>query len=113
MTLYGDQSVSSDKDASVIVLAITSASAHDDEAQNYLQNLTRLANEAANSIACGSFLAGRGSETDEFGDVSISFGDVAVHPQLGGSSEVLRLLDLDNLLQGAAKVNRVYLLELA
>ena len=54
------------------------------EIEEYLDELTTEANEAAASLFCGSILAGQSSETDEFGDVGVWLGDLGIGP---GESE--------------------------
>lgn len=51
-----------------------------DEAEEYLNELTVEANEAAASLFCGSILAGQSSETDEYGDVGVWLGDLGIGP---------------------------------
>lgn len=58
----------------------------------YLRDLTISANKAAESLACGSILAGQSSEADEFGDIAIWLG--AGKYGEGNEVEVLEALDL-------------------
>lgn len=101
-TLYRNKSTLLDQDALTIVPRLASTPVPNHDAQEYLQRLTKLTNEAANSVACGSILAGPSSETDEFGDVAIWLGDNALQP--GEEKEVLRILGLQDLLQSTAQV---------
>ena len=101
-TLYGDRPVSLDRDALAIVPHPASAPVPNHDAQEYLQKLTQLVNEAAASVSCGSLLAGRTSETDEFGDVAIWLGEDALRP--GHQNEVLRILALQGLVRGLTQV---------
>lgn len=50
------------------------------EVEDYLNELTVEANEAAASLFCGSILAGQSSEADEYGDVGVWLGDVEIGP---------------------------------
>ena len=45
--------------------------------EDYLGKLVSLANAAAESLLCGSVLAGHASEADEYGDVAIALGEGA------------------------------------
>lgn len=65
--------------------------------RNYLRQLTRSANAAAASLACGSILAGHTSETDEYGDVAIWLGSDGEHGT-GHELDVLSLLGLENVM---------------
>lgn len=103
--LYGDTPAPFDKDTLAIVPRPASALVPNYDAQNYLQKLTKLANGAANSVACGSILAGRTSEADDFGDVAIWLGDDGA--LLSGQRErkVLETLELQGLLLGSSQVS--------
>jgi len=48
------------------------------EVEEYANELTAEANEAAGSMFCGGVLAGQSSETDEYGDVGMWFGDLGI-----------------------------------
>ena len=48
------------------------------EVEEYVNELTAEANEAAASLFCGSILAGQSSETDEYGDVGVWLGDLGI-----------------------------------
>ncbi|KAF9653010.1 hypothetical protein BDM02DRAFT_3108680, partial [Thelephora ganbajun] len=50
------------------------------EVEEYVNELTAEANEAAASLFCGSILAGQSSETDEYGDVGVWLGDLEIGP---------------------------------
>jgi len=50
------------------------------EVEEYVNELTVEANEAAASLFCGSILAGQSSETDEYGDVGVWLGDLEIGP---------------------------------
>ncbi|KAI0051259.1 hypothetical protein FA95DRAFT_1602930 [Auriscalpium vulgare] len=56
----------------------------------YIEALTNAANSTANAAACGSVLAGQGSESDIFGDVGVWLGDGAYGP--GAEKAVLAAL---------------------
>ncbi|OCH91812.1 hypothetical protein OBBRIDRAFT_886717 [Obba rivulosa] len=72
--------------AAVIIAGDTA----DLETQEFLCELTLAANAAANSLACGSILAGQTSETDEFGDVAFWLGEGPFGK--GFENEVLKAL---------------------
>lgn len=59
--------------------------------QSYLDELTRAAYEVSSSLFCSSILAGRSSESDEYGDVGIWVGTMQNREPL----DVLRNLGLD------------------
>lgn len=60
------------------------------EIEEYLNELTIEANEAAASLFCGSILAGQASEADEYGDVGVWLGDLEIGPASSKSeSEVI------------------------
>ncbi|KAL1942716.1 hypothetical protein VTO73DRAFT_4956 [Trametes versicolor] len=63
--------------------------------RNYLRQLTRSANAAAASLACGSILAGHTSETDEYGDVAVWLGSDKYSP--GHELDVLSLLGFETV----------------
>jgi hypothetical protein len=48
------------------------------EVEEYVNELTTEANEAAASLFCGSILAGQSSEADEYGDVGVWLGDLEI-----------------------------------
>ena len=50
------------------------------EVEKYVNELTAEANKAAESMLCGSVLAGQSSETDEYGDVGVWLGDIGIGP---------------------------------
>lgn len=50
------------------------------EVEEYVNELTAEANEAAAALFCGSILAGQSSETDEYGDVGVWLGDLGIGP---------------------------------
>ncbi|KAF5325709.1 hypothetical protein D9611_000164 [Ephemerocybe angulata] len=53
---------------------ILAAPGSDKTAVQYLQGLAALAKDAAEDHACGSVLAGQGSEADDFGDIAFWLG---------------------------------------
>jgi len=61
--------------------------------REYLEDLTFSANNAANSLACGSLLAGQTSESDEYGDVSFWLGEGDYSK--GHERDVLKALKLE------------------
>ncbi|ETW80547.1 hypothetical protein HETIRDRAFT_101688 [Heterobasidion irregulare TC 32-1] len=72
------------------------------EVQTYLHSLTLAANAVANENACGSVLAGQGSESDEFGDVACWLGQGEYGP--GRETDVLQALGLQNWSQNNRKI---------
>ena len=50
------------------------------EIEEFVNELTAEANKAAESLFCGSILAGQSSETDEYGDVGVWLGDLGIGP---------------------------------
>jgi hypothetical protein len=62
-----------------------------DRVQSFLEELTRASFEVATSLLCSSVLAGRTSESDDYGDVGIWIGPLA-HKE---PKDVLRRLGLD------------------
>ena len=72
------------------------------EVQTYLHSLTLAANAVANENACGSVLAGQGSESDEFGDVACWLGQGEYGP--GRETDVLQALGLQSWSQNNRKV---------
>ena len=72
------------------------------EVQTYLHSLTLAANAVANENACGSVLAGQGSESDEFGDVACWLGQGDYGP--GRETNVLQALGLQSWSQNTRKV---------
>ncbi|KAI0063699.1 hypothetical protein BV25DRAFT_1824271 [Artomyces pyxidatus] len=71
--------------------------------QDYLEDLTRLANTVASASACGSILAGQGSESDDFGDVGVWLGEGTFGA--GHGDEVLKALKLQSWLDDGRKVH--------
>jgi hypothetical protein len=62
------------------------------EVRVYLRDLASAANSTANENACGSVLAGQGSEADEFGDICVWLG---IGPYSEGHEvNILRVLNL-------------------
>jgi len=60
------------------------------EIEEYVNELTSEANKAAESLSCGSILAGQSSEADEYGDVGVWLGDLGIGPAASKSdSEVI------------------------
>ena len=57
------------------------------EIEAYVNELTTEANKAAESLFCGSILAGQTSETDEYGDVGVWLGDLGIGPTASGSDQ--------------------------
>lgn len=53
--------------------------------EEYVNELTAEANEAAGSLYCGSILAGQSSEADEYGDVGVWLGDLEIGPMASKS----------------------------
>lgn len=81
-------------------LTAPSAPAPSSSVRSYLANLTATANEVANVNACGSVLAGQGSESDEYGDVAVWLGsgkDDGGFVQ-GKEGDVLKALGLNSWL---------------
>jgi hypothetical protein len=62
------------------------------EVRVYLRDLASIANSTANENACGSVLAGQGSDTDEFGDICFWLGSGPYGE--GHEANVLRALNL-------------------
>lgn len=58
---------------------------------SYLEELSRASFEVASSLLCSSVLAGRSSESDDYGDVGVWIGDLAK----AEPGEVLQSLGLD------------------
>jgi hypothetical protein len=67
---------------------------------SFLEELTRASYEVASTLLCGSVLAGRTSESDEYGDVGVWIGDL----KHGTALDVLKRLGLDSWLRQGAKV---------
>lgn len=78
-------------------LSAPSAPAPTSSLRSYLETLTATANEVANANACGSVLAGHGSESDEYGDVAVWLGPGEDHGGFGKGKEdrVIVALGLD------------------
>lgn len=57
-----------------------SAPGHISDISAIVAHLTQYANSAANSLACSSILAGRASESDEYGDVAFYLGLCTRYP---------------------------------
>lgn len=78
-------------------LSAPSAPAPTSSIRSYLESLTATANEVANANACGSVLAGQGSESDEYGDVAVWLGSGKDDEGFakGKEGEVLKALGLD------------------
>ena len=64
------------------------------QVEEYLNELTVEANEAAASVFCGSILAGQSSETDEYGDVGVWLGDLEIRPGLSEAEVIVGALSL-------------------
>ncbi|KAI0268798.1 hypothetical protein BC834DRAFT_821210 [Gloeopeniophorella convolvens] len=62
------------------------------EIRVYIKDLASAANNTANENACGSILAGQGSESDEYGDVGVWLGDGSYSE--GNETNILRALNL-------------------
>jgi hypothetical protein len=60
--------------SSSIIKVASLISAPPPEVRVYLRDLATAANNTANENACGSVLAGQGSEADEFGDICVWLG---------------------------------------
>lgn len=60
--------------SSSIIKVASLISAPPPEVRVYLRDLASAANSTANENACGSVLAGQGSEGDEFGDICVWLG---------------------------------------
>ncbi|KAI0321092.1 hypothetical protein OF83DRAFT_1280692 [Amylostereum chailletii] len=54
---------------------ISSSASAPPEVQSFIRDLASAANKVANANACGSLLAGQGSESDDFGDVGVWLGE--------------------------------------
>lgn len=75
-TLYGPSAGQSHQSgATPATILAQSAARPPTGVQEYLVELTAKANAAANALFCGSILAGRSSESDEFGDVAFWLGE--------------------------------------
>jgi hypothetical protein len=68
---------------------------------SFLEELTRASYEVASTLLCSSVLAGRTSESDEYGDVGLWIGDL----KHGTAADVLRRLGLNSWLHQGAKVS--------
>ncbi|PCH43838.1 hypothetical protein WOLCODRAFT_26228 [Wolfiporia cocos MD-104 SS10] len=79
----------------------------DEAIAGYLAGLTAHANVAANSIACGSILAGPSSETDEFGDIAFWLGEGDFGA--GHETQVLEALHLAALLTAQTMISPIIL----
>lgn len=64
------------------------------ETETYLASLVRAAHRAGASLLCSSVLAGRGSESDEFGDVAFWVGEVGDDAQAGDTLQALGLMGM-------------------
>jgi len=67
---------------------------------SFLEETTRASFEVASTLLCGSVLAGKTSESDEYGDVGLWIGDL----KHGTATDVLKRLGLDSWLKQGAKV---------
>lgn len=67
---------------------------------SFLEELTRASYEVASTLLCSSVLAGRTSESDEYGDVGLWIGDLKHRT----AADVLKRLGLDSWLRQGAKV---------
>jgi len=67
---------------------------------SFLEELTRASYEVASTLLCSSVLAGRTSESDEYGDVGLWIGDL----KHGTAADVLRRLGLNSWLHQGAKI---------
>jgi hypothetical protein len=77
---------------SSIIKVASLISAPPPEVRVYLRDLATAANNTANENACGSVLAGQGSEADEFGDICVWLG---IGPYSEGHEvNILRALNL-------------------
>lgn len=76
--------------------ALVSSNANVDDSaafhvMSYLEEVTRASYEVASSLMCSSVLAGRGSESDEHGDVGVWIGSLSKK----APEEILSALGLD------------------
>ena len=84
---------------SSIIKVASLISAPAPEVRVYLRDLATAANITANENACGSILAGQGSEADEFGDICVWLG---IGPYSEGHEvNILRALNLADPIQRA------------
>lgn len=67
---------------------------------SFLEETTRASFEVASTLLCSSVLAGRTSESDEYGDVGLWIGDLKHRTGV----DVLKRLGLDSWLKQGAKV---------
>ena len=67
---------------------------------SFLEETTRASFEVASTLLCSSVLAGRTSESDEYGDVGLWIGDLKHRT----GADVLKRLGLDSWLKQGAKV---------
>ncbi|KAI0001289.1 hypothetical protein BJV74DRAFT_759840, partial [Russula compacta] len=79
---------------SSIIKVASLISAPPPEVRVYLRDLASAANNTANENACGSVLAGQGSEADEFGDICVWLG-IGSYSE-GHEANVLRALNLSD-----------------
>ncbi|KAI9511141.1 hypothetical protein F5148DRAFT_1009858 [Russula earlei] len=77
---------------SSIIKVASFISAPPPEVRVYLRDLASAANSTANENACGSVLAGQGSEADEFGDICVWLG-IGPYSE-GHEANILRALNL-------------------
>jgi hypothetical protein len=79
---------------SSIIKVASLISAPSPEVRVYLRDLATAANNTANENACGSILAGQGSEADDFGDICVWLG---IGPYSEGHEvNILRALNLSD-----------------
>jgi len=70
------------------------------ETETYLASLVRAAHRTGASLLCSSVLAGRGSESDEFGDVAFWVGEVGDAQADGAQADdILRALGLMGMVE--------------
>lgn len=84
---------------SSIIKVASSISAPPPEVRVYLRDLATAANNTANENACGSVLAGQGSEADEFGDICVWLG-IGSYSE-GHEVNILRALNLADSIRRA------------
>ena len=94
-------------DSSRHILTGIGVSVPSDIIKGQIEALVEAAEAAATSLACGSILAGQGSEGDDHGDVGLWLGKGAYGK--GYESEVLDALGLQSWAQGEKVSNNVYL----
>jgi len=101
-TLYAQSAETQHSGATPSAILAQSASAPPSKVEDYLVGLTTKANAAANALFCGSILAGRSSESDEFGDVAFWLGEGQY--EQGHERGILLALGLEALLGSNTKI---------